>query len=245
MHPDACRLVALTLGLVVVLAAPCHGQASEETIDPALEHVLRALEPGWYARLDTGKGVILARLLPEQAPQSVAHFAGLARGTLEWADPVSGKTPTAPYYDGGRVDRALAGRLFAVGQRSADGVFGPALWVPEDEGTGPIHFGNAPSALGLVSASFGRTSAVQFFVTAAVQRGLSPRHPCFGVVVHGQDVAFNISQVKTDPGGKPIEPVMIERVRVFAVGDPPPLPEPERHQPTLRNIDFVGTREQP
>jgi hypothetical protein len=40
---------------------------------------------GWYARLDTDKGPIVAKLLPDQAPQSVAHFAALAQGRLEWA----------------------------------------------------------------------------------------------------------------------------------------------------------------
>ena len=48
------------------------------------------LAEGLYARIETSLGRIVARLLPEQAPQSVAHFAAMAEGQLEWFDMTTG-----------------------------------------------------------------------------------------------------------------------------------------------------------
>ena len=87
-----------------------------------------------------------------------------------------------------------------------------------------------PGRLGMVR-EHGRISAVRFLVTASAQPRLIGRSPCFGVVVSDRTVVTNLSQVKTHPNGRPIDPPVIERIRVFAVGEPEPLPEPVRYRP--------------
>ena len=56
-----------------------------------------ALQPGTYARFDTSEGSFTARLFDKEAPNTVANFVGLAEGTREWKDPVTGERKTEPF----------------------------------------------------------------------------------------------------------------------------------------------------
>lgn len=197
-----------------------------------------SLTEGWYARIETSLGRIVARLLPEQSPQAVAHFAGLAMGTLPWTDLVTGETHTDPYYDGILVHKVEAGRVFEAGDRGGTGRTAPLIYLPR-EPVGAVDF-HVPAGLGMTTSGGGKISAVQFFVTVSPQPWLSPRHPCFGVIVSGGEVAFQITQRKAYSNGRPIEPVTIERIRVFRVGDPAPLPDPVSYVPTMPRFEMKG-----
>lgn len=212
--------------LVASLAAS--GTAPTETTGEFVPP--EGLVEGWYARIDTSEGRILARLLPDQAPQSVAHFAALAQGRLGYIDSATGEAKKGPYYDGIRVHLAEAGRRFEIGDPTGTGHASPPFYVPPQEGVGRVTFTNA-GRLGMARLSGGRISGVQFFVTAAGMPWLIGSYPCFGEVVSDMEVVFRISQVKTYNNGRPIEPVVIERVRIFSVGNPAPLPDPEPYFP--------------
>jgi len=214
-------------GMLILIGLAFVAVAASETRDEFVPP--EGLRHGWYARIETTKGRILARLLPEQAPQSVAHFAALADGRLDWVDVVSGETMSGHYYDGVPVYRAEAGARFETGDRTGTGRGSPLIYVAP-EGTGPVNFHRA-GRLGMTRSAGGRISAVQFFVTSAPQPWLTLRHPCFGEVIEGQETVFNISQVKTYSNGKPVDPITIDRIRIFKVGDPPALPEPVSYHP--------------
>lgn len=188
------------------------------------------LHEGWHARIETSLGRIVVRLFPEQSPQAVAHFVGLAEGSLPWTDLVSGERHTTPYYDGIKVHKAEAAQRFEAGDRTGTGRGAPAIYLPPEEGAGPMNF-STPYRMGMTRARGGRVSAVQFFISAAPQPWLTGRHPCFGTVVAGKDVVRAITEVRTYSNGKPIEPVVIDKIRVFTVGDPPPLAEPVAYAP--------------
>jgi hypothetical protein len=83
----------------------------------------------------------------------------------------------------------------------------------------------------MTRGSLNRTSGVLFFVSVSALPFLTSRHPCFGELVLGQDVAWNIATVKTNSMGKPLEPVVIRSVKILAVGSPPPLPEAVPYTP--------------
>jgi peptidyl-prolyl cis-trans isomerase A (cyclophilin A) len=183
-------------------------------------------------------GTIVAQLLPKQAPQSVAHFAALAEARMEWTDPVTGEKHKNHYYDGSLVHFVAAGSRFETGSLNGNGSGGPVLWVPLSELEGPINF-SVSGRLGMTRASGARLSAYQFFVTAAGMPAFTGRHPCFGAVVTGRDVAMKITTVKTYPNGRPIEPVTIERIRIFAIGEPPPLPEPVEYRHVVDKFEAI------
>jgi peptidyl-prolyl cis-trans isomerase A (cyclophilin A) len=198
------------------------------------------LKEGWYAWIDTSMGPIVARLLPEQAPQSVAHFAALAEGRLAWPDPLTGETRKDPYYDGLRVTRAVAGERIEIGGRTDTGRSTPPFFVPP-EGEGPVDY-SAPGRLGMIRSVMNRISGVKFFVTAGTLPYLNRLHPCFGVVVSGLAAVERAAAVETFANGMPIEPVTVRKIRVLKVGNPAPLPEPVPFTP---KAEVFGPRAEP
>ncbi|HKQ62974.1 MAG TPA: peptidylprolyl isomerase [Candidatus Polarisedimenticolaceae bacterium] len=216
--------------LAVALAASAAPLEGDDFVPPP------GLTEGWYVRIDTSFGRIVARLLPDQAPQSVAHFAALASGRLEWTDPVTGVAHREPYYDGVRIHKAVAGQRFEAGDRTGTGRGALQLFVPY-EGQGPVTF-DRPGRLGMTASGARQFSAVQFFVTSTADRALVGRQPCFGEVLSGMDVIEKIATVKTFSNGRPMEPVTIERIRVFPVGQPAALPEPREFVPQRGTIQL-------
>lgn len=181
------------------------------------------LAPGWYARIDTTMGRIVAQLLPEQAPQAVAQFVALAEGNVERVNPLTGEPEEGPFYDGTDIFRAKAGMQFEAGDLS--GIRGgPSLWVSPKEGPGPVNF-HLPGRLGLPTRPPRGASPYTFFITASAQPQLTGLVPCFGKVVEGLDVVLRITTVKTHGDGRPLDPVSIRKVRIFKVGKAPSLPE--------------------
>ena len=199
------------------------------TLPIAAEEPVFEPDPSWgrgyYARIETTRGRIVAQLLPEQAPQSVAHFVSMARGDLEWLDVVSGETRKGPYYDGIPIHNVRAGLLFEAGDWTGTGKGAPPIYVP-DEGHGPVNFTQS-GRLGMARPG-ARPSAVQFFVTYASMPELNRVFPCFGKVVEGLDIVLAISESKSYSNGKPIEPPLIETIDIFIVGNPLPLEEPRQ-----------------
>ncbi|NIM01444.1 MAG: hypothetical protein GTO30_13740 [Acidobacteria bacterium] len=210
------------IGLLLVAAVTVGPAAAEDDVPPF------APEPGWkvghYAVIETDLGRVVARLLPEQAPQSVAHFAALAMGELTWTD-ASGEEQKYPYYDGIPIHILRAGLLFEAGDWTKTGRGAPPFYAPE-EGYGPYDFSDA-GRLGMTRMG-GRPSAVQFFVTAAANPRFNRVFPCFGEVVEGREVVFQISQQKAFGNGRPVEDIKIHSIRIFQIGTPPPLPEPRQ-----------------
>jgi peptidyl-prolyl cis-trans isomerase A (cyclophilin A) len=192
------------------------------------------LEAGWYVRMETPRGRIVARLLPDQAPQSVAHFAALAEGRLEWLDPASGEMHKGRFYDGTTIHKVKAGSHFEAGDPSGTGRGGPPLYVPR-EGLGPVDF-TGPGRLGMTRTAAGMNSAYRFFVTYGRQRRLNGQHNCFGKVVEGLEIVMELTGVKAYSNGMPLEPMAISEIRIFKVGDPQPLPEPVHYKPEHKPV---------
>ena len=185
---------------------------------------------GWYAVVDTSLGSFTIKLLPEQAPQTVAHFAAYVEGRMEFVDPYTGVKKKVPYYDGVAIHKVTFAQRFEAGDPTGTGHGMPPVWVPSEPG--PVNF-SRPYRVGMTSASLQRISGVLFFVSIVAEPYLNTSHNCFGEVFEGRDVVERICQVRTDGNGVPSQPVVMRHIAIVKSGDPPPLADPVPYTPPV------------
>ena len=185
---------------------------------------------GWYAEVETSLGSFTFRLLPEQAPQTVAHFVAYATGKMEFVDPFTGAKKKEPYYDGVPIHKTTFAQRFEAGDRTGTGHGMPPVWVPSEPG--PTNF-SRPYRVGMTGATMKRISGVLFFVSIVAEPYLNASHNCFGEIVEGRDVIERICNVKTDKRGAPLEGVVIRHVAIVRSGNPDPLPDPVPYTPPV------------
>ncbi len=164
-----------------------------------------------YATLQTSMGNIVVRLLPDEAPKTVANFVGLAKGTKEWTDPRTGKPTKAKLYDGTIFHRVIAGFMIQGGDPLGTGYGGPGYEFENESLTGRRF-----DKVGLMAmANHGRdTNGSQFFITVSTPKSLNGGYTIFGEVVEGYDVVLKISQVATGPRDRPLQDVVLKKVTI-------------------------------
>jgi len=189
----------------------------------------QARPEGWYAVVETSLGSFTFRLLPEQAPQTVAHFAAFATGRMEFVDPYTGDKKKAPFYDGIAIHKTKFAQWFEAGDPTGTGHGMPPVWVRSEPGL--VNF-SRPYRVGMTAASLQRISGVLFFVTIVAEPHFNAGHNCFGEIVEGRDVVDRICNVKTNGRGAPLEPVVIQHITIVKSGDPKPLPDPVAYVPS-------------
>jgi peptidyl-prolyl cis-trans isomerase A (cyclophilin A) len=169
------------------------------------------------ATVRTNRGDIRVTLFPEQAPQTVQNFVGLAEGTREWRDPSTGETRRDPFYDGLVFHRVIANFMIQGGCPEGTGRGGPGFTF-DDEIHADITF-TQPFLLAMANAGtrMGKgTNGSQFFITVAPTPHLQGKHTIFGEVrdEESRNVVSGIAAMPTDPTDRPREAVVIEQIRV-------------------------------
>lgn len=154
------------------------------------------------AVLETNKGTIKFELLEEDAPKTTENFRLLAeRG----------------YYDGVIFHRVIENFMIQGGDPLGEGYGGESAWGGkfDDEIDRDSDLYSGPYAKGTVAmANAGaNTNGSQFFIMH-VDYPLPPSYTKFGRVLEGQDVVDSIAVVDTNPGDKPVDPVVMERVYI-------------------------------
>ena len=183
------------------------------------------------AEFTTDQGVIKAVLFPQAAPKAVASFTHLANNG---------------YYDGITFHRAIKDMLVQSGSFDGTATGGKSAWELEfeDEFSDSLHHYNG--ALSMANHGEDTNGGQFFFVTAPIgglsddtlqrmadaawrsevqdaykQAGGLPsldwRYTVFGQIYDGLGVAYDISRVKVDADGKPVDDVILESVRVYTV----------------------------
>ena len=138
---------------------------------------------------ETTKGEIVAELFEDDAPATVANFAGLVAGTKEWVDPSTGKKVNRPFYDGLSFHRVIPDFVIQGGCPLGNGTGGPGYKIKcETTGKRQVH-----KAGSLSMAHAGKdTGGSQFFICHSPQPHLDRKHTVFGQVMSGMDVVQKI-----------------------------------------------------
>jgi peptidyl-prolyl cis-trans isomerase B (cyclophilin B) len=147
------------------------------------------------AVMTTSEGTIEIELFDDDAPKTVQNFRTLADDG---------------YYDGLSFHRVIPDFMVQGGCPRGDGTGGPGYSF-EDE------FNPHPVARGyLAMANSGpNTNGSQFFiVTADACPWLDGKHTVFGRVTAGLDVVDAISHAERDPRDRPLEPIVLESLRI-------------------------------
>jgi peptidyl-prolyl cis-trans isomerase A (cyclophilin A) len=163
------------------------------------------------AVFDTNQGTFKAKLFADKAPKTVENFVGLAEGTKEWTDPKTGKKVKKPFYDGLKFHRVIPNFMIQGGDPLGTGTGGPGFQFGDEFSPDLKH--TKPGMLSMANAGPG-TNGSQFFVTVAATPWLEGKHTIFGEVIEGMDVVTKISQLKTSPGDKPVEDVVIKSLKI-------------------------------
>jgi len=193
------------LCLILLLAAGA-GCKNDETQD--------FTTPGLYALIETSAGTIECRLFEEQSPITVTNFAGLAEGKKEWTDPKTGTKVKKPFYNGLIFHRIIPGFMIQGGCPLGTGTGGPG-YTFQDEFYRDLGF-EKPGLLAMANAG-PNTNGSQFFITLVPTPWLNNRHTIFGETVRGRDIAEKIANLPRDSRDKPIEDVVIRKIRIVRV----------------------------
>ena len=166
-----------------------------------------------FATLHTSMGPIRLELFDNQAPKTVRNFVELAEGSRQYTDPNTSQPGSGPYYDGTIFHRVIDGFMIQGGDPTGTGRGGPGYQF-DDEFHPELSF-NRKYLLAMANAGPG-TNGSQFFITVTTPDWLNRKHTIFGAVADeaSQKVVDAIATTKTNPGDRPIEDVVIERVEI-------------------------------
>ena len=156
------------------------------------------------AVFETTLGAFEAELYAKECPETAWNFINLAEGRQE-------SVREGNYYDGLNFHRVISGFVIQGGCPRGDGTGGPGYKFGDEFDRNLRHDG--PGVLSMANAGPG-TNGSQFFVTLDATPHLDDRHTVFGRVVKGMDVVERIGNVKTGPGDRPLEPVVMESVTI-------------------------------
>ena len=115
------------------------------------------------------------------------------------------------YYDGIVFHRVIKGFMLQGGCPDGNGRSGPGYTIADE-----FHAELSHDSEGVLSmANSGpNTGGSQFFVTLAATDWLDGKHAVFGKVIEGMETVRSIGATATGPGDIPLEPVVMESVRI-------------------------------
>jgi peptidyl-prolyl cis-trans isomerase A (cyclophilin A) len=146
----------------------------------------------------TNKGVFVAQMFEEKAPQTTKNFIELTE---------------KGFYDGLIFHRVIDGFMIQGGDPTGTGRGGPGYRIKDEFGEGLAH--DSEGILSMANAG-PNTGGSQFFITLAPTPWLNGRHAIFGKIVKGMDVVREIGSVDTNFQDRPVDPVVMEKVEVLA-----------------------------
>lgn len=173
------------------------------------------------ALIHTTVGTMTCTLFPDKAPIGVANFIGLATGTKDWKNPVSGATKHGvPLYDGTIFHRVIPGFMIQGGDPAGNGSGDPGYEF-KNETSSDLPF-DQPGRLAYANSG-PNTNGSQFFITEVATPHLNGGYTIFGQCdAASVDLVKKIALMARDPtNDKPFRPVKIIHVAILKNGLPP------------------------
>jgi peptidyl-prolyl cis-trans isomerase A (cyclophilin A) len=172
------------------------------------------------AIIDTTAGKMTCTLFPDKAPVGVANFIGLATGTKDWKNPISGSMKHGvALYDGTIFHRVIPDFMIQGGDPAGTGAGDPGYKF-KNEVSDDLLF-DRPGRLAYANSG-PDTNGSQFFITEDVAHSqhLSGRYTIFGQC-DDATVALvkQIARMATDPqNDRPFRPVKISHITIVKGG---------------------------
>lgn len=204
-------------------ATPYSGQREEFTpseVISVLPPVPKSSE--LRAVLRTSVGDITIKLDRANAPMTVAHFVGLARGEKEFIDVKTSKPTKRPFYNGLTFHRVVRGYLVQTGCPfgTGRGTAGDIAKVPDEirpsmkfNRPGLVAMAPQRDASGLKNLKESNSS--QFFITTTEMPSFDDQFTIFGEVEDGMDVVAKIAAAKVGPTERPIKRIYLVAVEII------------------------------
>ena len=170
------------------------------------------------AIIDTTVGKMTCTLFPDKAPIGVANFIGLATGTKDWKNPVSGATKHGvPLYDGTIFHRVIPGFMIQGGDPAGNGSGDPGYEF-KNETSSSLLF-DQPGRLAYANSG-PNTNGSQFFITEVATPHLNGGYTIFGQCDEATvTLVKQIARLARDPSNdKPFRPVKINHITIVKPG---------------------------
>lgn len=145
---------------------------------------------------ETNLGNFTAEMFEDVAPKTAGNFLKLAR---------------EGYYDGIIFHRVIKGFMIQGGDPTGTGTGGPGYQIPDEFAPGLAHTQKGTFSM---ANSGPNTGGSQFFITLAATPWLDGKHAIFGRVTTGLDILDKIGVVDTNPGDRPKQDVVMQKVTV-------------------------------
>ncbi len=176
------------------------------------------------AIINTTAGKLTCTLFPDKAPIGVENFIGLASGTKDWKNPVSGATKHGvPLYDGTIFHRVIPDFMIQGGDPAGNGSGDPGYKFKNE--SSPDLLFDQPGRLAYANAGPG-TNGSQFFITEVATPHLNGGYTIFGQCDEATvTLVKQIARMASDPAtNKPFRPVKIIHISIVRSTGTSPKP---------------------
>lgn len=160
--------------------------------------------PIFTITLQNGK-VVKGELYPEIAPQSVGNFISLAN---------------QKFYDGLIFHRVIPGFMVQGGCPSGTGMGGPGYSIKGEFKSNGIqnNIAHTRGVLSMARSARNDSAGSQFFIMVADAPHLDGSYAAFGKVTEGMEALDEVVNTKRNASDKPLEPQVIQSIRVETFG---------------------------
>ena len=163
-----------------------------------------AQNPVFVIKMRNGKEM-KGELYPEAAPQSVGNFVALAN---------------SGFYDGLIFHRVIPGFMIQGGCPRGLGIGGPGYCIRGEFAANGVQnpIRHTYGVLSMARSMMKDSAGSQFFIMTSDSPHLDGQYAAFGKVLEGMETAEEIVKTPRDASDKPLEPQVIESVRVDTFG---------------------------